>query len=857
VIHIPLQPIAALSWGTRRHREPVRIGVPLPRGIASDAAVLGAVDANGDRAPCHAQGLDRWPDGSIRWALVDLVVDSDDGRARGCALVVAPGAIAGDATAGLPKCTATQASGEVRVDTGQATFVFRPGGAFPISDVVARGESALDAGVVSVAVGGSSLECRLARAVLIEAGPLRAEVAVAGELVDASGDAGALRVSATVRMLAGTAISIVDLVIHNPRRAQHPDGHWVLGDRGSIFIESMTMAVRPRGGVRTARLALHAGDGLDERPLPIAIHQESSGGEAWQGPVHRDRTGAVPLRFRGFHAAFGGERVDGLRATPIVACESASGAPIAMTSLAFWQNFPKTLRVDAREIACEVFPADASGPHELQGGEQKTHTLALAFGADAISDPPLAWIHDPVRIYPAPDWCCGSGALPFVVSAPDDTRLNYLTLVDEAIAGNGGLLSKRETADEYGWRHFGDLPADHESAFLPPDAPRHVSHYNNQYDAIAAFATHFLRSGDARWWTLMDDLARHVRDIDIYRTTEDKSAYNGGLFWHTAHYTDAGTSTHRSYPIGSHGGGPSAEHNYNAGLMLHYFMTGERASRDAAVGLAQWVVDMDDGRLSPLRWIASGPTGWASATGSFDYHGPGRGAANSILACLVGYRLTGNAAFARKADDLIRRCIHPDDDVEARHLLDVERRWYYTVFLQALGVYLHEKDESGARDGMYAYAEAALVKYARWMTAHERPYLSHPEILEFPTETWAAQDLRKAEALQWAALHAAGADRAAFQKRAAFFLDEALTTLAALPSHRFTRPTILLLTQGVRYPGLAAAIAATPDPGAPAPGTHGARQSFVPQKTIALRRLKMGLAIGGALSLIGLGVLLW
>jgi hypothetical protein len=723
--------------------------------------------------------------------------------------------------------------------------------------VIAGGDSVVDAdgSGLEVVVEGESMRCRVGRAVLVEAGPLRTEVSLTGELTGAGGNAQPLRLSATVRMMAGTPVAIVDIVVLNPRRAEHPGGHWVLGDRGSILIESMTLRMKPVGGIRTVRLSLAAGDAPVDRQLPIVIHQESSGGDAWQSPVHRDRTGAVPLRFRGFRASVGGEQAEGPRATPVVVCTCGSGSTFSLTSPGFWQNFPKALRVDEEGIAIDIFPAGPPGPHELQGGEQKTHTVAIAAGADAISDPPLAWMNDPVRIYPAPQWCCATGALPFVVAAADDGRHGYAALVDEAIDDAGGLLSKREEADEYGWRNFGDLPADHESAFLPPDAPRHVSHYNNQYDALAAFATHFLRSGDARWWTLMDDLARHVRDIDVYRTTEDKSAYNGGLFWHTAHYTDAATSTHRSYPLGSHGGGPSAEHNYNAGLMLHYFMTGDRASRDAAIGLAQWVVDMDDGRLSPLRWIAGGPTGWASATGSFDYHGPGRGAANSILACLVGHRLTGHAAFARKADDLIRRCIHPDDDVQARNLLDVERRWYYTVFLQALGLYLHEKDESGVRDEMYAYAQAALVKYAGWMAAHERPYLSHPEILEFPTETWAAQDLRKAEALMWAALHAPADDRATFQSRAAFFLDESLKTLAALPSHRFTRPTILLLTQAVRYPGLAAAIATAADV-IVSPATSVPPASFVPQKTVALRRLKLGLAVGGVLSLIGLGALL-
>ena len=82
-------------------------------------------------------------------------------------------------------------------------------------------------------------------------------------------------------------------------------------------------------------------------------------------------------------------------------------------------------------------------------------------------------------------------------------------------------------------------------------------------------------SGDVRWYQLMRDLARHVIDIDIYHTQEDRPAYNGGLFWHTDHYTDAATATHRSYSRANrdtqggsrYGGGPSNEHNYTTGLL--------------------------------------------------------------------------------------------------------------------------------------------------------------------------------------------------------------------------------------------------------------------------------------------------
>ena len=47
---------------------------------------------------------------------------------------------------------------------------------------------------------------------------------------------------------------------------------------------------------------------------------------------------------------------------------------------------------------------------------------------------------------------------------------------------------------------------------------------------------------------MMSELAAHVVDIDLYHTTQDKSAYNGGMFWHTYHYGDADTATHRTFP---------------------------------------------------------------------------------------------------------------------------------------------------------------------------------------------------------------------------------------------------------------------------------------------------------------------
>src|SRR5262249_37493433 len=159
-----------------------------------------------------------------------------------------------------------------------------------------------------------------------------------------------------------------------------------------------------------------------------------------------------------------------------------------------------------------LFPRDWCDLHELQGGEQKTHEVYLAFAADAVSSPPLAWTHDRTVCVPSADTVTRSGALPYFVAEPDDPNHQYRDLVSVGLSTATGFEHKREQADEYGWRNFGDLPADHEAAFVD-EGDRLVSHYNNQYDAMAGFAIQCLRSGDRRWWDLFVDLARHVRDI--------------------------------------------------------------------------------------------------------------------------------------------------------------------------------------------------------------------------------------------------------------------------------------------------------------------------------------------------------
>ena len=255
----------------------------------------------------------------------------------------------------------------------------------------------------------------------------------------------------------------------------------------------------------------------------------------------------------------------------------------------------------------------------------------------------------------------------------------------------------------------------------------------------------------------------------------------------------------------------------------------------------------DDGRKTIFRWLDGGFTGLASSSRSPDYHGPGRGSGNSLAALVDGFRLSGDRKYLAKAEQLMQRCVHPEQDIAPLTLLDAENRWFYTMFLQALGRYLDLKVELGELDEHYAYGRETLLHFARWMAEHEYPFLEKPEILEYPTETWPAQDMRKSEIFKFAALHTAGDERARFEERADYFFDYCVRVLGDDPRRSLARPVVLLLPHGWMHGWFKAhRTAERPQPQI-VPDGWPVHQAFVPQKARAMRRAKAIVAVGAAL----------
>ncbi len=820
----------------RRAGEPIRLGVPFARGSLREADELSLQDPQGRPVPLQAEALTRWSDGSVRWALLDFFLVGDGGD---YALTL------GGQRPAPERGLELDYDGEVlRIDTGAMQLTLKDGDPLGLGAVDVAGRRMLEPRGTALVVDGSTVPIESFE--VVRGGSLRVEVVIRGVARAGAPDASVWSVG--LHAAAGSSTVRMDVTARNNSADAHPGGRWSVGDPGLIELRDPTLLLHPGASDHASvRLSREADRALEDVPPSVEIVQDSSGGERWDSPNHIRGDGTIPCSFRGY--AVRGEGLDetGTRADPIVQWR-AGDAAVAVHVQRFWQNFPKSIEATEAGLAVRLFPEQKGRPQELLGGEQKTHTLHIALGPDAGGDAPLAWAREPSRARLDAAYVAATKAVRYLRPADPEPGAHE-RIVRSAIEGDDTFFHKREAIDEFGWRHFGDVYGDHEAVFHRGDRPL-ISHYNNQYDNVAGFVEQWLRTGDERWRDLADDLARHVADVDIYHTDADKSAYNHGMFWHTVHYVDADLSGHRTYPPlpGVAGGGPSGGHIYARGLMLHHLTTGEALSREAVEELAGYVLAADDGRRTIFRFLDRGPTGHmvASATG---YHGPGRAPANSVRTLLDAWELTGERRYLDKAEELIRRVIHPGDDPDAMGLDDPETRWFYTMFLQVLGRYLDVKIERDELDETYAYAQASLLRYADWMAERERPWLDRPEKLEYPTETWAAQDIRKADCFAFAAMHADDdARRERFLERCEFFLRYSGETLETMPTRTLARPVAVVMTSG----WVAEWLVRHRDARAPAARSgrtdFGQPRPFVPQRDRAIRRAKGLLGVGAVVA---------
>ncbi len=748
--------------GIQRNREPVEIGIPLKQGCWGPNAEARLLDDQKCPLPCQSKALALWPDGSIRWLLLTF-----------------PATIASHAKKTLtlePKQPSKASSGGLSISETHKTI-------------------AVDTGIIELTVNKQSFLLEVAKKVpktaspsikttvqctnpeghlfntditipwhIQTSGPYKTTLSATGQLV-INNQGAVANIKVDLHCYHQSAQVKVDISIHNPQRAYHNNGLWDLGDLGSIHIGSLTLQTHiasPKDACSAAIQVGHLAEPIQNNAeTRLRIYQNSSGGDQWNSANHLSANQDIIPKFRGYRIYDGRELMsEGERANPIAMLRHpTSGHSVSLSQ--FWQNFPSALSADSTRLTVELFPTDALLPsHEIQGGERKTHTIYLDYALESPSA--LEWTRHPLIPTLSAQYYQSTSAFPWFYAQPNKTteKLDPLdALIQLGLDGPNHFFAKRETIDEYGWRNFGDIFADHESHYKEPDAPYLISHYNNQYDAIYGLARQFCLHGDHRWFTLMDDLAKHVADIDIYQTTEDRPEYNGGLFWHTDHYLPAHTATHRTYTKynkssstpGQTGGGPGPEHCYSTGLLYHYWMTGRETSKQAVLTLANWMVTYHEGSggfFEQLLFIKKLDVpklkqklqGQCASKHRYPFS---RATGNYINTLLDAWQLTADRAWLEQAESVLLATIHPGDNIAARRLDDPEESWSYLVLLSAIGRYLELKRQFNEYDYHYSYAQSSFTLYTRWMAQHEAPFLHRPELLEYPNNTWSAQDIRK------------------------------------------------------------------------------------------------------------------
>lgn len=616
------------SGGFVRRSEPVSTGIPLPRAAVKDLSTLCVTGPDGAAVPAQFETLATWPDGSVKWVLVDFFADCPAGGKAGYFL-----SDSGKRPESMPMLGLEQSADAVTVETGvmrcrldrknfdlfsSVWLDHDRDGNFSDSERVTP--LIPEPGINLIDSHGREISSRWGKIESFEleaSGPVRATLAVKGALGDTDSEP-FLRYTARLHFYAGSGLVRVFFTLenHNPTMPL-PGSHWVLGRPGNVFFADLSLSAQLdfHGPIQ-----LSVGDGsreiLDRVVLTGTggIYQESSGGENWFHRNHMNHLGKIPMRFRGAETFLDGVKTDQVNRPDawLHVADRQFGLAIALRH--FWQNFPKALSASPDgTVRVGLWPEEFLSLHELQGGEIKTHEMAFFFhtgpqGSNRRENrvaTAMGSFHKPLYVRAPVQVFLASGFFDDAVAYAPKRFSTYERYQQAAIVSEPvNLVADMETIDEYGWRNFGDTWAKNETdkSRGPHTGRQVVSHFNLEYDFGYGMLFQSLRTlGSApelsrKWWNLAEAALRHESDIDVYHTTKDpqsRGVYNGGKYTHTQHGVEAGLATHRGgprihwfgtlrWPWGE-GGAPESGHFNTRGQMCYYYLTGDRRVLESAV----------------------------------------------------------------------------------------------------------------------------------------------------------------------------------------------------------------------------------------------------------------------------------
>jgi len=283
----------------------------------------------------------------------------------------------------------------------------------------------------------------------------------------------------------------------------------------------------------------------------------------------------------------------------------------------------------------------------------------------------------------------------------------YCDAVTTPVFSGVSVITRWEQYDEYGWRDFGDLVADHEHVSFGSSwwSTNGISHYGNEYFATEGSAIHFARRGDVGLLESAIAQSRHMFDIHIYHTTDVSGdpAYAGGYFAHTTHGIPALRARHRVYPgegdpdfipeldqglypgcpddiwdIQYDSGGPGDPGHLNTPY-YYYFLTGDRECRDGIIATAEWAV-----RRGPFTGVRN------------------RSSGNALFCLLYAYALTHDSTYYN----------HIMQTIAGNDYVGGSTNWSMSWHVDGLARFILWKRLNGELDADYDAAVTSAINYS-------------------------------------------------------------------------------------------------------------------------------------------------
>jgi hypothetical protein len=533
--------------GVPRRAFPASASVPFPRGRLARPAALWLAGSDHRPVPMQTAVLERWPDGSVRWLLVDFLADLPAGGRATYTLSEGkpPRAAAG------PRIRMDTRDGARTLDTGAITVTIPADGAALASGVVAGGRRLGPIALPTLRIGSEDGERPSPGRVAVETeGTVRTELLLTGRYPRG------VAYEARVAVFAGQPFLRLRHTITN------------LAD--ALYAPVRSLALVVPGSFTSATLGIDGG----ARPL-------ASLGEPHE--LRHDDTTPVLLDGRS-----AGRHADGWAA--------ATGDGLTATLVApwFWQEYPKAFRVGAERLEVDLM-AGSGAAIQFGTGAAKTHEVwVVVEGSDdkspggALAETLVA----PLVALPAAGWVAASRALPGAVDPAAPDVQDFLARLAKSFAGyqkrvrterwdDGPPVACQERTAEhprvglYGDLNWGDWQ-------FPGyrDRTRGCDGWGNlEYDLPHVLALAWAATGSRDFLATLVPAARHYGDVDVIHHAPGHPEWVGLNHPHKPlHFA---FDAQQKVDLG---------HTWTEGLVSYWRLSGERRALEAARGIADALI---------------------------------------------------------------------------------------------------------------------------------------------------------------------------------------------------------------------------------------------------------------------------